>query len=69
MKPLLTNNYPPIKIRKKRQRELAKQGLVATLASVVITGAMGKKKAHVASSVAFLGCALWHSSLYGNKRK
>lgn len=49
------------------KRELAKTGMVASLGGVLLTGMMKKKKAHIATSVAFLGFAYWHSTLYPNK--
>ncbi|CAG8999471.1 MAG: hypothetical protein CENE_01445 [Candidatus Celerinatantimonas neptuna] len=50
----------------RRKRELAKAGMVASLGSVLITGMLDKKKAHVVSGVAFLGFAYWHTLLYAH---
>lgn len=49
-----------------RKRELAKTGMVASMGGVILTGMMKQKKAHTALSVAFLGFAYWHTTLYAN---
>lgn len=50
----------------RRKRELAKAGMAASMGSVLLTGMLGKKKAHIASGVAFLGFAYWHTTLYAH---
>lgn len=56
------------------QREVAKMGLVASLASTAVSAFFMKSKAaksvHIASGVALIAFSLWHHSLYPkNSRK
>jgi hypothetical protein len=50
----------------RRKRELAKTGMVASMGSVLLTGMLKKKKAHIVSGVAFMGFAYWHTTLYAH---
>ncbi|WED23904.1 hypothetical protein L3Q72_21975 [Vibrio sp. JC009] len=50
----------------RRKRELAKNGMVASMGAVLLTGMLKKKKAHIATGVAFMGFAYWHTTLYAN---
>jgi len=62
-----------------RQRELAKVGMTASLAVLVVTALTGTRKRspsralHLASGAALVGFSLWHYGLYGkhagNKRE
>lgn len=52
------------------QRELAKQGMAASLAALVFTGLSKTyfmRYAHVVAGVALIGLSVWHSALYKNK--
>jgi hypothetical protein len=54
------------------QKEAAKIGMTATLGATVVTSMFMKNKAaknvHVIAGVAFCGFALWHHTLYQNKK-
>lgn len=49
----------------KQKRDMAKTGMAASMAGVLLTGMMKNKKAHIATGVAFMGFAYWHTTLYG----
>jgi hypothetical protein len=54
----------------KAQRELAKQGLAASLAALVLTGLSKTyfmRYAHVVAGLALIGLSLWHNGLYKSK--
>lgn len=55
-----------VKEELRKKRELAKTGLVASTGAMLLTGMLKKKKAHIASGVAFLGFAYWHTTLYSH---
>ena len=48
----------------KQKREFAKTGMIASMGGVLLTGMMKNKKAHIATGVAFMGFAYWHTTLY-----
>lgn len=54
------------------QKEAAKIGMTATLGATVVTSMFMKNKVaknvHVIAGVAFCGFALWHHTLYQNKK-
>jgi hypothetical protein len=54
------------------QKEVAKIGMTATLGATVVTSMFMKNKVaknvHVIAGVAFCGFALWHHTLYQNKK-
>ncbi|ABC21829.1 hypothetical protein [Rhodospirillum rubrum] len=53
--------------RLRRDRALAKNGMVLSMGALVLTGALhghGARKAHVAAGVALMGFAYWHHTLY-----
>jgi len=50
----------------KKKRELAKTGMVASMGGVLLSGMMKNKKVHVATGVAFMGFAYWHTTLYAH---
>ncbi|MEW5726402.1 MAG: hypothetical protein AB1918_01110 [Pseudomonadota bacterium] len=54
----------------RRQRKIAKWGLVASLGALVLTGTIRRspqaRMAHVWAGVALLGLSYWHHTLYAN---
>ncbi len=51
-------------ISNKKQRKIAKLGMVATMGLVTLTGFVGSKKVHTLAGFAMLGFSAWHASLY-----
>ncbi len=59
------------KVNKKKQKKIAKIGLVSILALTTVSGFMHSgtaKKVHIASGIALVGLSAWHVSLYKCKK-